>query len=319
MTDNTLLSQLPNELNGAINGYSHFLKNVATRQQAEITYLRQHHPTLIEKPEYAEALQGGSLDSLDTREKMLDEINTLIIKARISVNRTFLDLNSAHITRLPVTLFQMQGYVEFWQNLTELNCSNNYITELNLQPLAALKSLSCSSNQLTALNLQGLTALLVLYCYSNQLTALNVQGLTALRVLACDNNPLTDLNLMDVNDCIKNKYAKLERSLLFKQLNQADSDEDRQVLIARLGYIDSLQYGISNAANLFISDPVNSAFNVGSAILSRVSAFLPSFGMSNTHPEEPNLKRQRDENEMTLDDSEEDAGHEPEFKRMHKG
>ncbi|EMB25469.1 hypothetical protein HMPREF9724_00849, partial [Treponema denticola SP37] len=43
--------------------------------------------------------------------------------------------------------------------ITELYCSKNKLTALNVQGLTALERLDCESNQLPALNVQGLTAL----------------------------------------------------------------------------------------------------------------------------------------------------------------
>ncbi|MGP1415739.1 MAG: leucine-rich repeat domain-containing protein [Treponema sp.] len=74
--------------------------------------------------------------------------------------------------------------------LQELDCSWNQLTEFNVQGCAFLRLLSCSGNQLTELNVQGLTALQELYCAGDQLTELNVQGLTALQKLSCFSNQL---------------------------------------------------------------------------------------------------------------------------------
>ena len=75
-------------------------------------------------------------------------------------------------------------------NITELSCSDNKLTSLNVQGCTALKELMCHHNKLTSLNVQGLTALKWLNCINNQLTELNVQGLTKLRVSNCFNNQI---------------------------------------------------------------------------------------------------------------------------------
>ena len=74
--------------------------------------------------------------------------------------------------------------------ITELDCSINKLTALNVQGLTALQVLNCSYNQLTELNVQGCTSLQVLLCWSNQLPELNVQGLTSLKLIYCHNNKL---------------------------------------------------------------------------------------------------------------------------------
>ena len=89
------------------------------------------------------------------------------------------------------TVLRAKGTVVILKDkITELYCSENQLTELNVQGLTALKTLSCWGNQLTALNVQGLTALEWLSCSKNQLTELNVQGLTALQELYCNSNQL---------------------------------------------------------------------------------------------------------------------------------
>ena len=80
-------------------------------------------------------------------------------------------------------------------NITELSCSDNQLTSLNVQGLTALQKLSCGGNKLTELNVQGLTTLQELWCSFNQLPELNVQGLTALQKLECWKNQLTELNV----------------------------------------------------------------------------------------------------------------------------
>ena len=99
-------------------------------------------------------------------------------------------------------------------NITELSCSDNQLTSLNVQGLTALQKLSCGGNKLTALNVQGLTALQELWCSGNQLPELNVQGLTALQKLECRDNQLTELNVQGLTalqklECWKNQLTEL--------------------------------------------------------------------------------------------------------------
>ena len=113
------------------------------------------------------------------------------------------------------TELQAKGTVVILKgNITELICSRNQLTALNVQGLTALQGLHCSYNQLTALNVQDLTALKELYCGSNQLTALNVQGLTALQALDCNNNELHELGVQGLTSlqylgCDWNKLTAL--------------------------------------------------------------------------------------------------------------
>ena len=83
--------------------------------------------------------------------------------------------------------------IEYFTNLTELNCDKNQLTALPVEKLTKLTSLSCSYNQLTALPVENLTNLTLLYCSYNQLTELPVEKLTKLTELSCFDNQLTAL------------------------------------------------------------------------------------------------------------------------------
>ena len=292
--DKTLPTLLPQE--GAPFAFKKAFEKVQAKQQSEIIYLTQHHLARMAKPEYGQVFQErttASLQSLEARNVALDKINIEIIKTRIHVNNSHLYLDRLGITRLCVALFQEEEYIHFWQNLTHLNCIDNKITELNLQEMPNIQQLWCNNNQLTTLKVQG-QALWFLNCQYNKLTTLNVQGLSALQELFCQLNPLMDLNLTGVHPDVKNKYAELERKLLFKQLSQADSAEARQVIIDRLGanytHEKCMHYCPDYAETVFASDSANNA-------LSQTPAFLPSFEAANTAPEKACLKRKHDEEE----------------------
>lgn len=81
--------------------------------------------------------------------------------------------------------------IEYFTNLTSLECSYNQLTALPVEKLTKLTSLSCGNNQLTTLPVENLTNLTLLYCSDNQLTALPVEKLTQLTNLRCNNNQLT--------------------------------------------------------------------------------------------------------------------------------
>jgi hypothetical protein len=88
--------------------------------------------------------------------------------------------------------------IESFMALTELDCSINQLTSLDVSQNTALTSLNCSDNQLTSLDVSGCTALEDLICAGNQLTSLDVSGCTALEDLICAGNQLTSL---DLNGC----------------------------------------------------------------------------------------------------------------------
>ena len=88
--------------------------------------------------------------------------------------------------------------INYFTALTELDCSFNKLTTLDVSKNTALTELVCSYNQLTDLDVSKNTKLTELYCSGNQLTDLDVSKNTALTELNCSSNQLTDL---DVSDC----------------------------------------------------------------------------------------------------------------------
>ncbi|MBQ6551148.1 MAG: leucine-rich repeat protein [Lachnospiraceae bacterium] len=84
--------------------------------------------------------------------------------------------------------------IEFFTELTELECEDNLLEELDLSANTKLTHLDCSYNSLTALSLDDVPNISYLDCTGNQLTWLDVSGLS-LRKLYCSSNPLGGLNL----------------------------------------------------------------------------------------------------------------------------
>ena len=341
--DETLPTRLPQE--DTLIAFKQAFEKIQARQQFEMAYLTKHHPVMMKKPEYIQVFQENtteSLQALEAKNATLDEINSEIIRAKINLNKPRLNLMNAHITRLPVALFQEPAYVNFWKNLIHLSCSQNKLTTLNVQKLTKLQQLWCSKNQLSTLKVQGLMALGWLSCHNNKLTNLNVQGLVALQWLACDNNQLTILNvqglatlqrlecesnplktliLTGVHANTKNKYAELEKKLLFNKLSQSESSTARQAIIRRLStdytYQNCLKYCPIYAAKLFAFDSANSAYHFTSSALSQVSAFLPSFsfGMANHSTENTSLKRKRNEEEVCIESPSDESDNQPDTKK----
>ena len=85
--------------------------------------------------------------------------------------------------------------IEYFTNLTSLDCSDNQLTALPVENLSELTNLRCNDNQLTALPVEKLTKLTELACSYNQLTALPVGKLNNLNVLNCHDNRLTELDM----------------------------------------------------------------------------------------------------------------------------
>ncbi|MCF6308378.1 MAG: T9SS type A sorting domain-containing protein [Flavobacteriaceae bacterium] len=100
---------------------------------------------------------------------------------------TFLDVSSKGISDLT----GIQGFVA----LTELRCSTNTLTSLDVSANTALITLWCNDNLLTSLDTSTNAALTHLVCNDNSLTNLDVSANVALVQLHCVNNSLTSLDL----------------------------------------------------------------------------------------------------------------------------
>ena len=100
-------------------------------------------------------------------------------------------------------------------NITELDCSSNELTALDVRGLTALQTLYCDNNRLTSLNVQGLTALQLLVCSDNQLTALNVQGLPALQALVFQHNRLEEDALIRILNSLPDRKTDEEGLAVF--------------------------------------------------------------------------------------------------------
>ena len=88
----------------------------------------------------------------------------------------------------------LQG-LKYFSKLTDLFCSDNNLTELDVSENPELKRLICYNNSLTSLNLNKNTKLESLNCNKNKLTVLDLRENKSLWWLRCNNNFLTSLDL----------------------------------------------------------------------------------------------------------------------------
>lgn len=88
----------------------------------------------------------------------------------------------------------LQG-LKYFSKLTDLFCSDNNLTELDVSENPELKRLICYNNSLTSLNLNKNTKLESLNCSKNKLTVLDLRENKSLWWLRCNNNCLTSLDL----------------------------------------------------------------------------------------------------------------------------
>ena len=158
---------------------------------------------------------GGTVLLTEENKKAIEAVTSLNIEGKnltdISgieyfTNLTSLDCSDNWLTALPV---------ENLTNLTNLYCYYNLLTALPVEKLTNLAVLDCSENRLTELDMENLTELTVLNCSYNQLTELPVGNLTELTELSCYNNQLTALSVgsltnLAVLDCSENRLTELD-------------------------------------------------------------------------------------------------------------
>lgn len=109
--------------------------------------------------------------------------------------------------------------------LTSLECSANSLTELDLSHNTALTYLTCVGNQLTSLDVSNNPDLYRIFCYGNQLTALDISNNPALFWLDCSNNKLSTIKIDPATntelryfDCYRNQLKGAEMEALIQSL-----------------------------------------------------------------------------------------------------
>jgi Leucine-rich repeat (LRR) protein len=134
--------------------------------------------TLIPDVNFEKALINLQIDSGTPDGKVLT-VNIITLNS--------LDVSSKNITNLT-------GIQDFLA-LTNLNCFNNQLTNLDITKNTSLTYLSCWNNQLTSLDVTKNISLTYLDCNANKLTSINVTLNTAMTHLFCNDNKLTSFNV----------------------------------------------------------------------------------------------------------------------------
>ena len=112
--------------------------------------------------------------------------------------------------------------IAYFANLTELNCSYNQLTTLDVSKNAKLSALRCYNNGMEELNLGDITHLTLLECDDNNLTELDVSKNPSLKELSCRENKLRRL-------VIGKKYSLTGLYLRGNQLTSLDLSTTRDI------------------------------------------------------------------------------------------
>ncbi len=172
-------------------------KAIHQRQLKDLAYLKERHPAYLDELNAVDLTMG--MKGLKARQALLERINSELIRPRIHLDNTELELRNIGITCIPESLFAEEEFADYWQRLTVLNCGVNELHTLpeSIGKCAALKELACSSNQLVTLpdSLGNCAALQKIWCSNNQLRTLpeSIGKCAALQILICNNNQLRTL------------------------------------------------------------------------------------------------------------------------------
>lgn len=101
---------------------------------------------------------------------------------------------TGHINVTTKGIDDMTG-LEAFINITNLSCSNNQLTDLDVSQNTKLTALTSTNNAFTSLDVSSLSELTTLFLGSNDLTSLDVSQNTKLVFLEVQNNPIAELDL----------------------------------------------------------------------------------------------------------------------------
>lgn len=139
-------------------------------------------------------------------------------------NTTTLDVSDKSISSLTG--------IAFFTALTNLDCSGNTLTSLNVTKNTQLTKLTCSNNRLSSLNLTYNTKLTQLYCEVNQLTTLNLSKNVALTTVVCYGN---NINGSGAESFVNNLPQRTTTGTIrFTVLNGATVTENNRLLIPQV-------------------------------------------------------------------------------------
>jgi len=134
------------------------------------------------------------------------------------------------------TIADLTG-IEAFTKITNLDCSSNLLTTLNVLSNTSLTNLDCYNNQLATLNVNSLTSLSYIDCSDNGFTSLDFSGNTSLTEIYCGSNLLTSINISGLASLIEldlsnNKFTSLDFSGLglssLKSINKFEREKQKQ-------------------------------------------------------------------------------------------
>ena len=165
-----------------------------------------------------------------------------------------LDCSENFLTNIDVSLLS---------NLQILWCYGNQITNLNVDQNIALTALRCENNELSSLNLSNNINLVDLACEENQITSLDVTNNLNLNRFQCGNNLLSSLDVsrntnLSYLSCEKNQLTELNLTTnsrlavlicFFNQLTQLDLSQNSSLVVLECSNNNLCRLNIKNGNN----------------------------------------------------------------------
>ena len=183
--------------------------------------------------------------------------------------------------------------IEYFPNLTRINCTNVKIDRLDVSKCPALTTLNCHGCEMKVLKVKGCETLITINCRDNLLTSLDVSGLSKLKSLDCKNNELSQLTLVGCESllniyCSKNLLEKLDLSSCAK-ISGVDCDTNKlaDMNISGCSQLYSLDCHDNNLSYLDLGnykklDDLNCSDNqLGTLIVSGCSALTSLYCANN--------------------------------------
>ncbi|MGN0692925.1 MAG: lectin like domain-containing protein, partial [Oscillospiraceae bacterium] len=150
----------------------------------------------------------------------------MIVSQYDTDNNSYLsDAEISSVTKLFISkkeIGSLKG-IQYFTELTALNCSNNALSELDLTNNKKLQQLNCANNSLTELDLSENPKLDLLYCADNQISELDLSYNPEIYLLVCSGNKLTELDV----SCLP-KLQILYCS--FTDITQLDLSENQELI-----------------------------------------------------------------------------------------
>lgn len=194
-------------------------EKILNRQKDEIKYLQGGQFRANNMPEDCMNqfyLETATIEQLENNSAILDEINCKIIRKEIDkdASMTILVLQSAGLTRFPQSIIEEPNYKAYFEALTSLDLSINYIKNLNVSTLNNLTKIDCSVNHvLEAIKVPNNIKKVI--CSTNKIKFLDLSLCSELEMVMCNENQIIAIDLPQNGKifslhCQRNKLKSLD-------------------------------------------------------------------------------------------------------------